>query len=322
MKLIQIFALVAALAANAAAQTSGQSTDPAAPSTAKPQPQHQAATSTDPKKKDSPKNSAASKNTAGSSGQTGGIKVIVPPKSASQTAPAAGAKAPAGTKPATQPAASKSSTPATGNAATTNTKKTTGVTTGKSPQPAGAASPTGTAQGSKATSHPAAGQNKQTPPVLAVNPSSKQTKSASTRKGAGKMIQPRIVQRTPSKANIVAAAKTSAKISSAGRRDPFVSPIRNVSVGAAPVVLNCSTGKRGLAIGELTVQGTAKDTDGKMMAIVASGNHRAYFLRENDQICNGGVQKITADSVIFRESVTDNLGRQTTHEVVKKINPS
>src|SRR5437870_582764 len=130
MKLIQIFVLVAALAANTTAQANGQSTGPAAPSTAKPQPQHQAATTTNPKKKDSAKNSAASKNknTAGSSGQTGGIKVIVPPKSASQTTPsstkntgvkpetpAAGSKVPAGTKLAAQPAASKSSAPTTGS---------------------------------------------------------------------------------------------------------------------------------------------------------------------------------------------------------------
>jgi hypothetical protein len=55
---------------------------------------------------------------------------------------------------------------------------------------------------------------------------------------------------------------------------------------------------------------------------VAGGSHRSYFLRENDQVFNGSVQKITNDSVIFRESVTDSLGRQNTHEVVKKVNPS
>ncbi len=325
MKLIQILVVVvaAALVTNIAAQTGGQNTDTAAPSTAKPQSQHPAATSSDPKKKDSAKNSAASKNMAGASGQTGGIKVIVPTQSAGQTTPS---NKNAVVKPMAQ---TGSSSPAS------TAKKTTGTGTSKSGQSAGAL-PAGTAHSGKtaasslATSHTPPAQKKPPPPVLAVNPSGKVSgKNNAAKKGAatgssvaGKITQPRIVQKTPSKANIVAAAKTSAKISSAGRRDPFVSPIRNVSVGTGPPVLNCSTGKRGLAIAELTVQGTAKDTDGKMMAIVAGGNHRSYFLRENDQICNGGVQKITADSVVFRESVTDTLGRQTTHEVVKKIGPS
>jgi len=348
MKLIQIFGLAAALVANAVAQTSSQNTGSADPSTAKPQPQHQTSTSTDSQKKDSAKSNTASKKTTGASSQTGGIKVIVPSKGGNQATssgknasatPAGGAKASVGAKPASQPASSKTAVPMTGGS-TTAAKKTTGAgaASGKSMQPAaGAASSKGTAQGNKtpvsgsASSHPATGQKKQTPPVLAVSPSSKQAatkKGASTAKGAtkgatvaSKIAQPRIVQKKPSKADLVVAAKTSAKISSAGRRDPFVSPIRTVTPNV-PSGPNCSTGKRCLAINELTVQGTAKDTDGKMMAIVASSTHRAYFLRENDQVFNGSVQKITSDSVIFRESVTDSLGRQSTHEIVKKVNPS
>jgi hypothetical protein len=157
-----------------------------------------------------------------------------------------------------------------------------------------------------------------------VSPSSKTTnaKSASTTKPAvSKIPQPKIVPKQPSKADLVVAAKASARVSSAGRRDPFVSPIRAVTP-TVPLGPNCSTGKRCLAINELIVQGTAKDTDGRMMAIVAGSAHRSYFLRENDQVFNGTVQKITADSVVFRESYVDNLGKQNTHEIVKRINPS
>jgi len=78
-------------------------------------------------------------------------------------------------------------------------------------------------------------------------------------------------------------------------------------------------GKRCLFIPELELKGIAKDTDGQMMAVVVSTTHRAYFLRENDQVFNGSVQKITSDSVIFREFATDHLGRETAHEVVKRI---
>ena len=317
MKPIQIFALVAALAANSPAQTGSQNTDPSASSTAKSQSQQQ--TGANSKKKDSKKPDAASGKTAGGSSQPN-IKVIIPPNQA--TTP--GSKN-AGAKPQT-PAATASKTPAGG-------KETGAKAAGKSSASQDAARKTAGAAG-KGAQPATTVQKKQPVPVLAVKPSSKaqdkkNASTASTRKSgaaggpfAGKAAAPRIVQKTPPKTNLVTTAKTTAKISSAGRRDPFVNPIRNVSVAATPAVLNCSTGKKSLAIAELTVQGTAKDTDGKMMAIVSSGNHRSYFLRENDQICNGGVEKITGDSVIFRESVTDNMGHQTTHEVVKKINPS
>ncbi|HEV2960235.1 MAG TPA: hypothetical protein VG649_00300 [Candidatus Angelobacter sp.] len=341
MKPIQIFALAAALVASTAAQTGGQTTDAAAPSTAK----SQQPAGTDSKKKDSAKPNAASKK-ATSSPQAGGIKVIVPTTAGSQTtsssnknaakpATPASSKTSAGAKPAAQPAATSKSSTSAASGSSTVAKKPAGTTTGKGTQTNGATSSTGTAQGGKTAasgkegSHPVTGQSKQTAPVLKVTPPSKQTatqKNASkgtTKTGpvVSKIPQPRIVPKKPSKEELVVASRASSKISSGGRRDPFVSPIRAASP-KTPEGPNCSTGKRCLAINELIVQGTAKDTDGKMMAIVAGGSHRSYFLRENDQVFNGSVQKITNDSVIFRESVTDSLGRQNTHEVVKKVNPS
>lgn len=116
-----------------------------------------------------------------------------------------------------------------------------------------------------------------------------------------------------------ADTKTSTKITAAGRRDPFMSVVRNLPV--SPSTPNCSVpGKRCLYIPELVVKGIAKDMDGQMMAVVVGGAaHRAYFLRENDQVFNGSVEKITSDSVIFREFSTDNLGRESAHEIVKRI---
>ena len=84
----------------------------------------------------------------------------------------------------------------------------------------------------------------------------------------------------------------------------------------------CSTGKRCLAIPELVLQGTVKDTTGKMMAVVANSTKHTYFLRENDQVFNGSVEKITSDSIIFREFGKDPMGRETIHEVVKKLLPT
>lgn len=110
-------------------------------------------------------------------------------------------------------------------------------------------------------------------------------------------------------------------IGSAGRRDPFVSPIRNA--GAVSPSQSCTSGKRCLNIPELVLQGTVRDISGKMMAVVSTANHtRTYTLRENDQVFNGSVEKITSDSVIFREYVKDALGRESAKEVVKKMGPT
>lgn len=106
-----------------------------------------------------------------------------------------------------------------------------------------------------------------------------------------------------------------------GRRDPFVSAIRTANL-SGPGGPPCSTGKRCLSIPELTLRGTVKDATGRMMALVYTPGNRMYILRENDQVFSGSVIKITADSVIFRESTTDKVGHETTHEVVKKISPS
>ncbi len=75
-------------------------------------------------------------------------------------------------------------------------------------------------------------------------------------------------------------------------------------------------------IPELVLQGTVKDTSGKMLAVVANSTKRTYFLRENDQVFQGSVEKITSDSIIFREYIKDALGRETAREVVKKLVPA
>ncbi len=101
---------------------------------------------------------------------------------------------------------------------------------------------------------------------------------------------------------------------------PFVSPIVSKD-GISRPAPNCTSGKRCLVIPELVLQGTVKDTSGKMMAVVANSIKKTYFLRENDQVFQGSVEKITSDSIIFREYVKDALGRETAREVVKKLVP-
>ncbi len=99
-----------------------------------------------------------------------------------------------------------------------------------------------------------------------------------------------------------------------GRRDPFISPVVNRSMGGS----GCSTGKRCLAVDQIALQGIVK-SDAGMIAVVVNAMNKAYFLRENDPVFNGYVVKITGDSIVFKETMQDKLGKSFTREVTKKI---
>jgi len=104
------------------------------------------------------------------------------------------------------------------------------------------------------------------------------------------------------------------KISSASRRDPFISPV--VHLGA--VGSGCSSGKRCLAIDQIALKGVVRSENG-MIAVVVNAMDKAYFLRENDPVFNGYVTKITADSIVFKETFHDKLGKELTRDVTKTI---
>jgi len=98
-----------------------------------------------------------------------------------------------------------------------------------------------------------------------------------------------------------------------GRRDPFLSPVVNHGGGSG-----CSSGKKCLEIGTISLQGVVRSDTG-FIAVVSNGLNKAYFLRENDPVFNGYVVKITGDSIVFQETLQDRLGKTFTREVVKKI---
>ena len=80
----------------------------------------------------------------------------------------------------------------------------------------------------------------------------------------------------------------------------------------------CSVGKRCLAIDQIALKGVVSSDNG-MIAVVVNSLDKAYFLRENDPVFNGYVLKITGDSIVFKETVQDHLGKHFTREVTKKI---
>jgi hypothetical protein len=103
-------------------------------------------------------------------------------------------------------------------------------------------------------------------------------------------------------------------VGQAGRRDPFLSPV--VNLGA--VGSGCSSGKRCLAIDAISLRGIVKSDNG-MIAVVVNATDKAYFLRENDPVFNGYVIKITGDSVVFKETFHDRLGKPLTRDITKTI---
>ncbi|MBI4459192.1 MAG: hypothetical protein HY648_03910 [Acidobacteria bacterium] len=103
---------------------------------------------------------------------------------------------------------------------------------------------------------------------------------------------------------------------SAGRRDPF-RPIVVKRTEEIPARL--PPGVRGLVIAQIQVQGIVRGINNDWIAVVDNNTNRAYFLRQKDEVWNGVVSRITEDSVVFEERVTDASGRTQTREVVKRL---
>jgi len=115
--------------------------------------------------------------------------------------------------------------------------------------------------------------------------------------------------------NKAASDKKPAKsVNVAGRRDPFVSPVVTLSATGS----GCSSGKRCLAIDQVALKGVVKSDSG-MIAVVVNSMDKAYFLHENDPVFNGYVLKITGDSIVFKETFHDKLGKALTRDVTKTI---
>jgi Tfp pilus assembly protein PilP len=127
---------------------------------------------------------------------------------------------------------------------------------------------------------------------------------------AGPKVAPSVQESKPAAGNRPA----STEFHTAGRRDPFLSPV--VAMGA--MGSGCSAGKRCLTIDQIALKGVVKAESG-MIAVVTNSLDKAYFLRENDPVFNGYVVKITGDSIIFKETFHDRLGKALTRDVTKSI---
>lgn len=315
MKFIQIFVFALVTATMAAGQTSSPSPQPGAKSSgAKP-----AATASSQGK---PAPAAKKPDTA--------AKKPASSRTSAHAAPAAKPVKPAASatsvKSASARAKGHTNTSSTVKQANAHPQSKPVVATGTLPAKAAPGSSQAKRQGATTITHSAAGPTVSPVPVRKAAGKSA-AKLAHAAASKSKTVSKPTVARVPQKPDVAKVEPTKPEpkppvpaklLGAAGRRDPFVSPIRNAS---AVTPQNCASGKRCLAIPELVLQGTVRDVTGKMLAVVSTSNRRTYTLRENDQVYNGSVEKITSDSIIFREFVRDAVGRETAKEVVKKMGP-
>lgn len=101
------------------------------------------------------------------------------------------------------------------------------------------------------------------------------------------------------------------------RRDPFVNPLQ-LQDDKLRNTAACTTGARCLMIDQVVLKGVVK-TQAGMIAMVENASKKQYNLREKDPVYNGFVLKITGDTIVFKESNVDNLGKATSKEVVKRV---
>lgn len=106
-----------------------------------------------------------------------------------------------------------------------------------------------------------------------------------------------------------------------GRRDPFkLPPPPQAGGGRDEIEGPLPPGSRGLVIGRITLKGIVReDASDAMIAVVTNRSNLAYFLRVHDQVYNGVVTKITADSIYFSADRLDPAGGAKTRVVILKL---
>jgi hypothetical protein len=200
-----------------------------------------------------------------------------------------------------------------------NPSHPTAAPASKSPVASKSQPPAATKKASVQT-HPAATSKKASadarPPATKQAKATPKTAKTVPVKTAVKVPAPAPVVAAPTKPEQPVAQSAPAKLPSPGKRDPFLSPL-SVAAARAPVA-SCSTGKHCLVVDQIALKGIVQTKEGNI-AMVENGAKHSYYLHENDSLFDGSVEKISNDSVTFRQESSDILGRPVSKEVVKKV---
>jgi Tfp pilus assembly protein PilP len=106
-----------------------------------------------------------------------------------------------------------------------------------------------------------------------------------------------------------------------GRRDPFRSLDVTHSIQAASAPIVRPPGLRGQLVSEIKVMGIVKSKGG-LLAIVQGYQNKTFFVHANEVLYDGKILEIRNDVVVFNQTLTDNLGKQVSKQVVKKLYPT
>jgi hypothetical protein len=101
------------------------------------------------------------------------------------------------------------------------------------------------------------------------------------------------------------------------RRDPFVSLVKDPT---PPRGSRCpDEGIPGLRIDSIEVTGIYITGQGAVAQVRVADRPQSFLIREGDQLCDGEVQSIAFDEVVFKQQT--NEGLKPFRDVVKKLKP-
>jgi Tfp pilus assembly protein PilP len=169
-----------------------------------------------------------------------------------------------------------------------------------------ASGPAAFAQAKPAPAQPA--PSKAPAKVVAKQPAAKAPAQTAAKKPAAKATTKATTQ--------VATAQASAP---ASRRDPFQPLISKTDTGKG-VPENLPPGPGGLMVSTLRLEGIVRAPSG-MIAVISNPQQRVYFVREGAALYDGTLEKISLDSVTFRERGKDPFGKSVDRPVVKRLYP-
>jgi len=109
-----------------------------------------------------------------------------------------------------------------------------------------------------------------------------------------------------------------------GLRDPFRAPAppqpAETGAKAGEGAAARPPGLRGLLVRQLRLEGIVREDETKtMIAVVTNDTHLAYFLRENQELFDGVVGRITPGAVYLRERVREPNQAVRWRDVVLKL---
>lgn len=103
-----------------------------------------------------------------------------------------------------------------------------------------------------------------------------------------------------------------------GRRDPFVSMLKRGTGITTDVARTRPAGLPGLSASEITLSGIMASRGG-FIAMLQGVDKKTYIVRAGDQLLDGTVRAITADTMVIVQQVDDPLSSEKQREVRKVL---